>query len=98
MSFDPQEQPAREPADQPAPSAPDPESRQAVEPDMQLYDLRVIVDSIEGRSVCGLSRGDYSVFADLLYQPPLPALLEIARTTSTVRLGAACLNPYTRHP
>jgi 5,10-methylenetetrahydromethanopterin reductase len=39
-----------------------------------------------------------SVFADLLYQPPLPALLEIARATSRVRLGAACLNPYTLHP
>jgi 5,10-methylenetetrahydromethanopterin reductase len=39
-----------------------------------------------------------SVFADLLYQPPLPALLEMARATSKVRLGAACLNPYTQHP
>jgi len=39
-----------------------------------------------------------SVFADLLYQPPLPALLEMARATSRVRLGAACLNPYTQHP
>jgi 5,10-methylenetetrahydromethanopterin reductase len=39
-----------------------------------------------------------SVFADLLYQPPLPALLEMARATSVVRLGAACLNPYTQHP
>ncbi len=39
-----------------------------------------------------------SVFADLLYQPPLPALPEMARTTSAVRLGAACLNPYTQHP
>jgi 5,10-methylenetetrahydromethanopterin reductase len=39
-----------------------------------------------------------SVFADLLYQPPLPALLEMARTTSPVRLGAACLKPYTQHP
>jgi uncharacterized repeat protein (TIGR04076 family) len=29
------------------------------EPEMQLYDLRVTVDSIEGRSVCGLSVGDY---------------------------------------
>jgi uncharacterized repeat protein (TIGR04076 family) len=26
---------------------------------MELYDLRVIVDSIEGRPVCGLSVGDY---------------------------------------
>jgi 5,10-methylenetetrahydromethanopterin reductase len=39
-----------------------------------------------------------SVFADLLYGPPLPALLEMAATTSRVRLGAACLNPYTQHP
>jgi 5,10-methylenetetrahydromethanopterin reductase len=39
-----------------------------------------------------------SVFADLLYQPPLPALLEMARATFRVRLGAACLNPYTQHP
>lgn len=39
-----------------------------------------------------------SVFADLLYQPPLPALLEMAGATSRVRLGAACLNPYTLHP
>jgi uncharacterized repeat protein (TIGR04076 family) len=27
-------------------------------PDMELYDLRVVVDSIGGRSVCGLSVGD----------------------------------------
>jgi 5,10-methylenetetrahydromethanopterin reductase len=39
-----------------------------------------------------------SVFADLLDQPPLPALLEMARVTSRVRLGTACLNPYTQHP
>lgn len=39
-----------------------------------------------------------SVFADLLYQAPMPALLEMARATSRVRLGVACLNPYTQHP
>lgn len=39
-----------------------------------------------------------SVFADLLYQPPLPALLEMAAATRRVRLGAACFNPYTLHP
>jgi 5,10-methylenetetrahydromethanopterin reductase len=39
-----------------------------------------------------------SVFADLLYQPPLPALLEMAAATRRVRLGPACLNPYTLHP
>ncbi len=27
--------------------------------DMQLYDLRVTVDRIEGRSVCGLQAGDH---------------------------------------
>lgn len=39
-----------------------------------------------------------SVFADLLYQPPLPALLEMAAATSRIRLGAACWNPFTTHP
>jgi 5,10-methylenetetrahydromethanopterin reductase len=39
-----------------------------------------------------------SVFSDLLFQPPLPALLEMARVTSRVRLGVACWNPYTLHP
>jgi len=34
-----------------------------------------------------------SVLADLLYQPPLLALLEMAQATSRVRLEAACLNP-----
>lgn len=27
--------------------------------DMELYDLRVTVDHIEGRSVCGMAVGDY---------------------------------------
>ncbi len=39
-----------------------------------------------------------SVFGDLLYLPPLVVLLEMARATSRVRLGAACHNPYTVHP
>jgi 5,10-methylenetetrahydromethanopterin reductase len=39
-----------------------------------------------------------SVYADLLFQPPIYALLEMARVTSRVRLGAACWNPYTMHP
>lgn len=29
------------------------------QPDMELWDLRITVDSIEGRSVCGLAVGDY---------------------------------------
>lgn len=39
-----------------------------------------------------------SVFGDLLFQPPIAALLEMARATTTVRLGVACWNPYTLHP
>jgi 5,10-methylenetetrahydromethanopterin reductase len=39
-----------------------------------------------------------SVYADLMFQPPLPALLEIARATSSVRLGPACFNPFAMHP
>lgn len=39
-----------------------------------------------------------SVFSDLLYQPPVAALLEMAGATSRIRLGCACWNPYTLHP
>jgi 5,10-methylenetetrahydromethanopterin reductase len=39
-----------------------------------------------------------SVFGDLMYQPPIVPLLEMAGVTSRVRLGAACWNPYTLHP
>ena len=39
-----------------------------------------------------------SVFSDLLFQPPVGALLEIAAATERVRLGAACWNPFTLHP
>lgn len=39
-----------------------------------------------------------SVFSDLLYQPPVAALLEMAVATSRIRLGCACWNPYTLHP
>jgi len=39
-----------------------------------------------------------SVFADLGYPPPLPPLLAAAAATRRVRLGPACLNPYTTHP
>lgn len=39
-----------------------------------------------------------SVFADLGFDAPLGPLLEIAAATRRVRVGAACLNPYTLHP
>ena len=39
-----------------------------------------------------------TVFHDLLYQPSIYPLLVIARETERVRLGPACLNPFTLHP
>ncbi len=39
-----------------------------------------------------------TVYGDLFYQPPIFPLLDMARVTSTARLGAACWNPYTQHP
>src|SRR6476469_6973004 len=42
--------------------------------------------------------GTVSVYADLMFQPPLMALLAIAGATKRIRLGPACFNPYTLHP
>jgi 5,10-methylenetetrahydromethanopterin reductase len=39
-----------------------------------------------------------SVFGDLYFQPPIPALLSMAGATSSIALGPACLNPYLLHP
>lgn len=39
-----------------------------------------------------------SVYGDLMFQPPIVPLLEMARATRRVRLGAACWNPFTLHP
>src|SRR5207245_11558182 len=39
-----------------------------------------------------------TTFNDLWFQPALPALLEIARSTKRVRVGPSCLNPFTVHP
>ncbi|MEU5727406.1 LLM class flavin-dependent oxidoreductase [Micromonospora sp. NPDC047738] len=39
-----------------------------------------------------------TVFGDLMYQPPIFPLLEMAQVTNRVRLGAACLNPYSLAP
>jgi 5,10-methylenetetrahydromethanopterin reductase len=39
-----------------------------------------------------------TVFGDLMYQPPIFPLLEMAAATERVRLGAACLNPYSMAP
>jgi len=39
-----------------------------------------------------------TVFGDLMYQPPIFPLLEMAAATKRVRLGTACLNPYSMAP
>ncbi len=39
-----------------------------------------------------------SVFNDMLFQPSWLPLLEMARHTKRVRLGAAAVNPFTSHP
>ncbi len=39
-----------------------------------------------------------TTYNDLWFQPALPALLEIARSTHHVRVGPSCLNPFTLHP
>ncbi|HEX5501686.1 MAG TPA: LLM class flavin-dependent oxidoreductase [Thermomicrobiales bacterium] len=51
-----------------------------------------------GALVEGYGFGTVSVYADLLFQPPLGPLLAIAGATRRIRLGPACLNPYTLHP
>jgi 5,10-methylenetetrahydromethanopterin reductase len=39
-----------------------------------------------------------SVFSDLMYQPAIAPLLIAAQNTTRLRLGPACLNPFTLHP
>ena len=39
-----------------------------------------------------------TVYNDMLYQPAWLPLLEIVRSTSRVRIGAAAVNPFTCHP
>jgi 5,10-methylenetetrahydromethanopterin reductase len=61
--------------------------------DKPLADYGALAATVEAAgfvSVC--------VFNDLWFQPPLPALLAIAQATSRVRVGPACLNPFTLHP
>jgi 5,10-methylenetetrahydromethanopterin reductase len=39
-----------------------------------------------------------TVFSDFLYQPAIAPLLILAQHSKTIRLGPACLNPFTLHP
>jgi 5,10-methylenetetrahydromethanopterin reductase len=51
-----------------------------------------------GALVENLGFDGLSVYGDLGFQPPIPALLAVARATSRITLGPACLNPYLTHP
>lgn len=46
----------------------------------------------------GLGFAGVSVFSDLLYQPSIVPLIEMAWATKRIRLGCACWNPFTLHP
>lgn len=46
----------------------------------------------------GLGFSGISVFSDLLYQPSIVPLMEMAWATRSIRLGCACWNPFTMHP
>jgi 5,10-methylenetetrahydromethanopterin reductase len=61
--------------------------------DKSLADYAALARSAEDLGIDVIT-----VFSDLLYQPPIIPLMEMARVTSRVRLGAACWNPYTLHP
>lgn len=43
----------------PGPGSRDESTQPSSQPSFELYDLRVTVERIEGRSVCGLAVGDY---------------------------------------
>ena len=51
-----------------------------------------------GRLAEGLGFDVVSLFADLGYGSPFPPLTAIARVTERVRVGPACVNPYTMPP
>jgi 5,10-methylenetetrahydromethanopterin reductase len=40
----------------------------------------------------------FTVFGDLMFHPPIPALVMAAQATRRIRLGPTAINPYTTHP
>lgn len=56
----------------------------------EYRELATIVDRYEFETV--------SVYQDLFFQPPWPALLQFAELTSTPLVGPAVVNPYLCHP
>jgi 5,10-methylenetetrahydromethanopterin reductase len=65
----------------------------AIQTDKSVAEYREIARVVEDLGFDGLS-----AFADLGFQPPVPALLAAAAETSRIRLGPACLNPVLTHP
>lgn len=65
----------------------------AIQTDKSVREYREIARLVEDLGFDGLS-----AFADLGFQPPIPALLAAAAETSVIRLGPACLNPVLTHP
>lgn len=56
----------------------------------EYRELAAIVDRYDFEAV--------SVYQDLFFQPPWPALLQFAELTSTPLVGPAVVNPYLSHP
>jgi len=65
----------------------------AFQSDMPPADYAELAQRVEGYGFDALS-----IYADLLFQPPIVPLAVAAAATRTIRLGPASLNPYTLHP
>ncbi|MDQ2848639.1 MAG: LLM class flavin-dependent oxidoreductase [Actinomycetota bacterium] len=65
----------------------------ALQTDKTAADYARLAQAVEGVGLQGIS-----LFADLGFQPPGPALAIIAEHTSRVRIGVACYNPQLTHP
>jgi 5,10-methylenetetrahydromethanopterin reductase len=65
----------------------------AFQSDKPPSDYAELAQRVEGYGFDSLS-----IYADLLFQPPIVPLSVAALATSRIRLGPASLNPYTLHP
>lgn len=65
----------------------------ALQTDKPLSAYGPLAAAIEDAGFDGIT-----VYNDMLYQPAWYPLMEIARTTSRVRIGPAAVNPFTSHP
>ncbi len=65
----------------------------ALQGNKSLSEYRALAQLAENLGFDGIS-----VYADLGFQPAIVPLLEIARSTTRVRIGPAGLNPYLIHP